>query len=99
MAIPINAINSIGSTGSGMKALETQKNESNFLDIFKNAINNVVQTDAVAKQDELLIATGQADNLHSITINATKAELALQTLVQIRNKAMDAYNEIMRMSL
>lgn len=70
-----------------------------FKDILNNAIENVKETDAVNRQNMINIATGQEDNLHTVMIDAAKAELALQTLVQLRNKALDAYNEIMRITL
>lgn len=70
-----------------------------FSDIFKEAMTNVTQTDQTTKLDQLKIATGQSDDLHTLTINSAKAELALKVMVQMRNKALDAYNEVMRISL
>jgi flagellar hook-basal body complex protein FliE len=49
--------------------------------------------------DTIKLATGNIDSLHTLTIDLAKAELAVQTLVQVRNKALDAYNEIMRITL
>ncbi len=46
-----------------------------------------------------MIATGQSDDLHTLMIDTAKADLALSTLVQVRNRALESYNEIMRMSL
>jgi len=37
--------------------------------------------------------------LHTAMINAAKADITLQAAVQIRNKLLDAYNEIMRINL
>jgi len=45
------------------------------------------------------MATGQLDNPALLTIASTKAQLSVDLLVQLRNKSMDAYNELMRTSL
>jgi len=76
-----------------------QTSGASFAEIFENAIDNVKEAEAIAQRDELLVATGQVDDLHTVIINATKAELALSMLVQVRNKALDAYNEVMNMTL
>ena len=70
-----------------------------FEDLLKNAVGSVNETDSVVKMDQVNLASGKTDDLHTITIDAAKADLALQTLVQVRNKALDAYNEIMKMTL
>jgi flagellar hook-basal body complex protein FliE len=62
-------------------------------------VENVNHAEATLKQDEMLVATGQSDDLHTVMIDAAKAELALSMLVQVRNKALDAYNEVMKMTL
>ena len=45
------------------------------------------------------MATGQLDNPALLTIASTKAQLSVELLVQLRSKAMDAYNELMRINL
>jgi len=80
-------------------ASEAGNPTSPFKDILQNAIDSVNETDAKVKADELAVATGRSDDLHTLMIDAAKANLALETLVQIRNKALDAYNEIMRITL
>lgn len=70
-----------------------------FADVFQNAINNVKQTDAEYSQAQYLLATGQLDNPAVATIAGTKATLSVQLLAELRNKALDAYSEIARMSI
>lgn len=70
-----------------------------FGDFLNQAIEEVNASEAQAQQDILSIATGDADALHNITLNMARADLALHTLVQVRNKAMEAYNEVMRITL
>jgi flagellar hook-basal body complex protein FliE len=44
-------------------------------------------------------AAGRTDNIHQVMIAAEKSDIALQFTMQIRNKILDAYNEIMRMQI
>lgn len=70
-----------------------------FTDIFRSAIDAVKETDGEKTQMEYLMATGQLDNPALLTIATTKAELAVDLLVQLRSKVMDAYSELMRINL
>ena len=70
-----------------------------FTDIFQSAIDAVKTTDAEKTQMEYLMATGQLDNPALLTIASTKAQLSVELLVQLRNKSMEAYNELTRISL
>ncbi len=83
---------------SGISQQEESASTS-FSSVLNQMMEQVNETGAQAEQDLLSIATGEADNLHTITMNIAKADLALQTTVQVRNKVMDAYNEVMRMTL
>ena len=68
-------------------------------DIFGAAIDAVKETDAQKTQMEYLMATGQLDNPALLSIASTKAQLSVQLLVQLRNRAVEAYNEVMRISI
>ena len=96
---PISGISSIMDIAKQSPVTDVGNADSSFKDILSGLINNVNQTNQVSKNDILNIASGNADDLHNITINSEKAELATLTLVQVRNKVLDAYNEIMRVTL
>lgn len=99
---PISGLSSITDITNAETKNSTAGNngiESSFSDILHGLIDNVNETDQVANEDIYKIATGNADDLHTITINSEKAELALMTLVQVRNKVLDSYNEIMKITL
>ncbi len=70
-----------------------------FGDIFASAIESVRQTDAEKTEAEYLLATGQLDNPAILTIASTKNQIAVELLVQLRNRALEAYQEISRISL
>lgn len=70
-----------------------------FQDYFSAAISNVESTDAQFAYDSQQLLTGEADDLAAVTINANKAQTALNLVVNLRDKAVDAYKEIMNMSI
>lgn len=70
-----------------------------FADIFQTAIDNVKTTDTDMNEAQYLLATGQLDNPAEATIAATKATAAVELLIQLRNKALDAYSELTRINL
>ena len=73
--------------------------ESAFGQIFNSLIQNVKDTDAEFTQAQYLLATGQLDNPAQLSIAAYKNQIAVDLLVQMRNKALDAYNELKNMNV
>jgi len=73
--------------------------ERSFADILSESLTTAGVTDAVDKSSMLELMMGEADDFSGLLIDAQKAELALQLALQIRNKVIDAYNEVMRMSV
>jgi flagellar hook-basal body complex protein FliE len=70
-----------------------------FGSVFQSAIQNVRDTEAEKNQAEYLLATGQLDNPSTLMIALTKNSTAVDLLVQLRNKALDAYSELTRISI
>ena len=72
-----------------------------FADMLRAMVENVNETNAATKIDAFDLAMGFTDmqDLHNIEINALKAELALRTVMSVRNKALEAYTEVMRITL
>ncbi|HHW71495.1 MAG TPA: flagellar hook-basal body complex protein FliE [Clostridiales bacterium] len=70
-----------------------------FSDTLKDAIDEVKNLYEKDQNNTELLATGQVENLHQIMIDAEKADIALQFMLQTRNKALEAYQEIMRMQI
>ena len=92
---PLNA----GKEQKGKDASSSLEGESMFGSIFRSAIDNVKETDAEAREAQYLLATGQLDNPAMAMIAGTKSAMAVDFLIQLRNKAQDAYSELTRMSL
>jgi flagellar hook-basal body complex protein FliE len=90
----------IDSPSSILKTDQTlQQTALPFQSVFEDAVNNVIETQQEADAQALLISTGQSDDLHTLSIASTKASLSLELLVQLRNEALDAYNNLMQMNI
>ena len=99
MITEINKLQPItGITGTEKAAAAKESELGTFGSIFQSAIDNVKETDAEKTEAQYLLATGQLDNPAELTIAATKAQIALDLLIQLRNKALDAYNELKNIS-
>ena len=70
-----------------------------FANILTEAIENSEKLDESVNVDMLTMLSGETENLSDVLIAAQKSELAVNLTVQIRNKAMDAYKEIMNMQV
>ena len=66
---------------------------------FLNAINNV--NDAQIKSDEMTVKLAKGENvdLHQVMISAEKASVTMAATMEIRNKVIEAYQEVMRMQV
>lgn len=72
---------------------------SSFGDVLAGALDAV--SDSHAKADGLAVqaATGDLNAVHDYTVAATEAQLMTQLTVEVRNRAVDAFNDIMRMQV
>lgn len=70
-----------------------------FADQLARALDQVNALQLDADRQAELLATGELKDLHTVVLAAQKAELALQLTVQLRNKALEAYQEIIRMQV
>lgn len=70
-----------------------------FNTMFRNALAHVQETQDVVRQDAIDLALGQVDDIAAVNINAARATLAFDLLVQMRNRVLEAYQEMMRMTV
>ncbi|MCI8539658.1 MAG: flagellar hook-basal body complex protein FliE [Oscillospiraceae bacterium] len=101
MITPIDHVGAISSLrqSDALEQAQGQEAKGMFASVFQNAIDNVKETDADLVQGQYLLSTGQLDNPSTVMIAAIKNETAVSLLVQLRNKALDAYNEVTRISM
>lgn len=102
MTMPIGAVQPLWDGALlGEEAGSASGNVSglSFSSVFQLAIDNVRETDDEKNKAEYLLATGQLDDPSVVNIAMTQYELSVQLLIQLRNKALDAYSELTRISL
>lgn len=75
----------------------TQRTE--FLDLLEKGLGEVNQASREAEKAGMDLASGKNHNIHETMLALTKAELSFQMMVQIRNKAIEAYQDVMRMQV
>ena len=96
--LPVNILTPQNTDGpsSGQSVAQA---EHNFSDFIKSTINEVSQSQTDADLSVQKLQIGEAQNLHDVMISVEQADISLRMLVQVRNKAIQAYEEIMRMQI
>lgn len=85
---------------SSSKAFEEKGGgSSSFLSYLEKSMGEVNQLLNEADQKATDLATGKTENLHESMLASEKAETAFKLMVQFRAKAIEAYNEILRMQV
>lgn len=70
-----------------------------FFDVFAGIFNNAVDANAQKQADIMQLMLGDTDSLEQIQANISKAEVATELLVNVKNAVVDSYNEIIKMSI
>ncbi len=69
---------------------------ASFKDILSSAIGEVENASSDASQKVQQFLSGNGDDLHSTILATQRAELEFQMFMQVRNKVVSAYQEIMK---
>lgn len=72
---------------------------ASFIDHLKSGVKQVNDVQKTADQLAIELASGKSDNIQETMLAAAKAELSFNLLVQVRNKVLEAYQEVMRMQV
>jgi flagellar hook-basal body complex protein FliE len=78
---------------------EVSKQGAGFGEVLKKAVESVNAMQHEAGRLEEAVAQGENVNIHQAVIAGQKAGLSFNLLVQVRNKMVEAYQEIMRMQV
>ncbi len=70
-----------------------------FSELLKNAVESINSMQHAAGRLEDAVAKGENVNIHQAVIAGEKAGLSFRLLMQVRNKMLDAYQEVMRMQV
>jgi len=78
---------------------ERDSEKSTFEKVIKDFLNEVNSQQLEARDVEKKLSEGKIKNFEEALFTVEKAELSLRLLVEMRNKALESYQEIMRMQV
>jgi flagellar hook-basal body complex protein FliE len=81
------------------QSIGTEKGSTSFGEVLKDAISTVNELQKQSNQEIEKLMTGESQDLHTTVIAMQKADLSFQMMMQVRNKIVQAYQEIMRMQV
>ena len=73
--------------------------EGKFADLLADAIGKVEQYRQEAHNGVESFLSGETEDLHQVALQTQRAELAFEMFLQVRNKMVQAYQEVMRMQV
>jgi len=86
-------------SGSKISTGSTQGSGDGFGSLVKDAVESIDNTQKSAEQEISKAVTGESPDLHKTIIQLQTADLKFQLGLQVRNKLIGAYEEIMRMQV
>ncbi len=92
----IDLISNISPAKTGTISNVAQPTSNDFLSILKETIADVNQDQINADKALGGLATGGVKDLHQAAIAINKAELSMKMMLEVRNKALNAYKEILK---
>jgi len=92
----INGQLNVGNS-NGNESVSKNGEPGQFKNVLMQSIDEVNKLQADADDARMKLTTGKTENVAEVFTAVKKAELAFQTLMQIRNKLSDAYEEIKQM--
>lgn len=87
------------SISANPKQNEVDSKSENFADMLKNSLDEVNEKQLNSEDISQKFLTGEDVDIHEVMLASEEARLSLQMAVQIRNKLVEAYQELNRMQL
>ena len=81
------------------RAADAASGHPAFADLLRGAVGQVNQLQQEADGAARHFAVGAGSSIHDTMIALEKADLAMRLMIQVRNKAIEAYHEVMRMQI
>ena len=89
--------------GQGLTPLQTKvdttgkQHDVAFGDVLKQMVEDVNSMQVAADEMQVQLATGEISDVHDVMIAVEEANVAMELMLEIRNKIIEAYQEVMRM--
>lgn len=81
------------------KTRDSQKEDTSFQKVLNDLIDKVSELEKNADKSIQELISGERENIHQVMTAAEEASLAFNLMMEIRNKLVEAYKEIMRMQI
>ena len=99
MPTPISAITTISAPGALKPPSFEAGKPGEFQKVLESTLHTLQSTQNDANQAVQSFLTGETEELHTTVLATQRAEIAFQLGLQVRNKVVQAYQEIMRMQM
>lgn len=70
-----------------------------FADLIKGLVQQTDHQQISAQQGVEKLVTGETDSIHDVVLTASRADLAFRLMMEIRNRLIASYQEVMRMQV
>lgn len=94
---PANTTQKVTTTDGLLSETSKPENNLSFSDMLTNSINSLDNKQLASNYAMEGLVSGEADNLHNVMITTAEAQISLEMAVQLRNRALEAMNEIKNM--
>ena len=96
---PASSISSLGKLANAPGALkaDTPPGSTGFSELIDHFVKSTNDSQMASDQSIQDLVTGKEDNVQKVVMAVANAEMSFQLFMEIRNKLIDSYNELMRM--
>jgi flagellar hook-basal body complex protein FliE len=100
MAIaPVQSTGGLAQAGGAVSAGQPGENRGLFSKVLGNFLGHLSQQQIQSQQAIQDLALGRTDNLHSVVLQVSKADIGFRMFLETRNRLSDAYQEVMKMQV
>jgi len=93
----IAELNSVGATQTNNTSRDLSDSGGlSFAEMIQSSVREINQDQKTSEKAMADIATGQVKDLHQAALSINKAETSMKVMLEVRNKALSAYKEILR---
>ncbi|MDP4551462.1 flagellar hook-basal body complex protein FliE [Alkalihalobacillus macyae] len=95
----ISALQQLPALQQQKPAVSSGEATADFGQMLQDAIKQVNSNQVQSEQMTNKLVTGEVQDVHEVMLAAQKASLSLNLTVEVRNKVIESYQEIMRMQM
>ncbi len=95
--LSVPGVTGTGYLGGNVTGAAGTSGSNGFATALTGAVDNLQSLQSTSNQLAVSAVTGNLDDIHKATIAATRAQITMELVSTVRNKGVDAFNEIMRM--